>query len=348
MDVRYQKLFSVDFFHTYHQSNRYNGFAIVPDAFTKQIIKSYGLLIRQVNAGVIVLYSEANDRPSLLKKLREKLKLTLYLQPSDTNLINYSDVQTDSVNSPFYLTNVTGSGDHRTTLHDGDYASDVDCVHSITSIGALLDFTDEIPTTIKVETRAGELFFEGSWDDFVNNTLPEDLLLQGFLKVDFNGSGTPQSFYYTSSEVRNIFGIVNVFIGPADSEVSLENIQDSSYSFSLSARSVIWKYNLISRENGAYSDIKIMDGRDPLSTTPVVEVTLPNGEQAYQIESTDPILLQERYEKYLELEMVKNGSVAISQRQKKRMSLPAPDVGRIKMSKTNDTFKAYSEMYIYL
>ncbi|MEL7001725.1 MAG: hypothetical protein AAFN93_03215 [Bacteroidota bacterium] len=347
MNVRYEKLFSVEFNHSYYNSGKYNGFGIETDVLTDQFINSYGLLTRKTEGGLIVLFKEIENKPSLLRNLEQELKLTFYLTLTDSEFINYSNLVPDSLNRPYYLSNMGTDGIRTIFLHTGEIASENDRVLSVNSITDLFNHANEKLEEISIKDRTGKVIFEGKADDPELELIEADLQGQGFLLVDFNAKGEYSEFYFSNSGRRHLFAAIEIFFKPRGEEGSFSDILDSTFVFSLDARSVIWKYFFINRSKVNYKDFKILDGTDTVPTTEAIKVKLLDGSEALKIETREPIPLKERYSTHLELEMTKNGSASINQIIKNRMSLPAPEVRQVRIAQTGDVYNAYSEMYVY-
>ena len=278
--------------------------------------------------------------------MSEPIRLTFYLTLGDGVLLNYSDIPPE-VGKPYYLKNINGEGNHRLNLHSSELMSEADRLSEVLSQSSLHGWSDDEVTNLQLKNAQEEVIFDGTWEEFTQQYDDYDLRELGYAGIEINQDGNLVPSYFSIPDLPRPFAIADFFIGPEATDYSFDKVKGANYKLSMGARSVFWKYNLVNRGSNSYTDFKMLLGKEIVPTTEATKVTLLDGSDAYQIESLEPIALKERYEEHMELEMVKNGTTTINQRIKRRVSLPAPDVQRIKMSKTDGEYKAYSEMYIY-
>jgi len=335
----YNQLFSVNYQHEYYKSKKFAGFGIEVAPQTDRLLKSYGLLVRELDAGFTILFKEEREGSSLLRKLKEQLKFTFFLTTKDRAFLNYSDILGGFSNQGYWLSNVNENADDITLLHKGAYLSESDSVEFITSLGQIESRLVEEESLV-VEDAFGEKLFEGSIDEFKQQ---QELLEAGYLKV--KAGDQELNFYTRAPRSKQALGVIDIIVEPAGAgKNSFEEVVGAEYKLAIDTKATTWRYNLINRDDYQYSDFKVFAGKDAVPISDAEEKTMINGEKAYFIQTSSPIRLQERYDTGLELEMVKNET---DRKIKKRINLPVPDINKVKVAMVKNQHQAYSEMYIY-
>jgi hypothetical protein len=143
---------------------------------------------------------------------------------------------------------------------------------------------------------------------------------------------------------KRLFSILELTLMPGESFAQ----SATKYVATIGAKQVSWRYNIIGKNQTVFDDFNIYAGKHLLDLKPVVKALLGNGSTAFVLEPAAPIVLSESYDDYYEIEFNQTDARAGKMTSKRRVGLPMPDINRIKVSKSTEGFKAYSDMYIYL
>lgn len=351
--LHFKKLWSVQFFHKYYkvQPNKdiqpYQGFVISPSASTLEKIESYGLTLKQKNGEFIVFYKEENTKPSLLKTLTRPEQFVFTICYNDSLFLNYSAIDLKTINECFLLQNTYSSSTVTKPLHPNEQLDDEQKVITIYGYADLDKFIENDDSIISVfadlYNNGFAEIFNGSYAEFRQKYPFNDLLQLGCLKLKSNESDV-LNFYPLESRKRNLFAILELDFRPG----SLAGDEPLHYAATIGAKHVTWRYNIVEKEEVAFSDFKIYAGKSQLSLKGVRTADLGNGVRAVVLETSSPIELCETYDIDYEVEYSLTDIKAGRQVSKKRTALPVPNLDRIKVSKNLDRFDAYSDMYIYL
>ncbi|UII27388.1 hypothetical protein LVD15_02860 [Fulvivirga maritima] len=339
--MKYEKLFSVNYFHEYYSSGKFRGVRQVLDGNTKSLLKSYGIVLRDFDSGFSLLYRESENGSSLLKNIKSPLRFCFFLIAKDTSFYNYSDIST-ALNEPYWLTNL---GAEEQQLHKGDYLAGGEQVVLVSSVLDIKNHLNAVgsDSDISIKNLYGEVFHQRGWASIDQAEFNLFLKESGYLKISTQDQN--YSFYYKPSGLKQCMAVLNIVIEPGSGgKHHFDTIKGTDYTINIASRATTWKYNLIHRDDGKYAEFKVYSGKNEVPLNDVQDKIMVTGEKAYYIETTAPIQLQERYERHMELEMVK---IEAGRNVKKRMNLPTPDVNKVRMQAEQGEIRAYSEMYIY-
>lgn len=180
--------------------------------------------------------------------------------------------------------------------------------------------------------------------DFRKSYPMSDLCELGYFELRSDQLEAPLKCYAVAPTAQRLFGVMALNL---DAKL-LKDEDDFSYKATIASKAVVWRYLLVNREPLVYKDFKLYSGKTVLSLKEEYVTELGNGENAYLLETTEPITMAERYEHFYELEFVKQDPKTGQVAAKKRIGLPVPDITKVKISKSERGYKAYSDMYIYL
>jgi hypothetical protein len=344
--LRFLNLWSLRFSHKYFRVQSYPGFTIKPFRSTAEHFSAYGLLLKEAGNAWMLLYKEDNEKPSLLRDIKTPLKLVFYVFYNDSFFLNYSDIELDDLNQCFLLTNSYPPVDGVASLHSGSQVSEAEKVIQASSYKDLdihLGGDDREVTVTKPGSGGDTILFSGPYGDFKKQYPFNDLLPEGSFSVMEKEQGIQRRFYAVGKKEKRLFSILELtFVPGALSSPA------TAYTATIGAKQVTWRYNIIEKSQTVFDDFNIYAGKHSLKLKPVVKTSLGNGSSAIVLEPSDPIVLCEAYDDYYEVEFNQTDVRAGRMTSKKRVGLPIPDVSRIKVSKSAEGFKAYSDMYIYL
>ncbi|ELR71190.1 hypothetical protein C900_02994 [Fulvivirga imtechensis AK7] len=336
--MRYETLLSVVYSHQYYRSGKFRGFGILPATGTERLFRSYGIIIRELEAGFTLLFKEENSGESLIRKLRQKLRFTFYIASKDRMFMNYSNIPGDL--DGYWLSNLNVNGSDPSLIHQDAFLGERDRIQFVSSPADITrGMTDG--SAVDIEDMFGEQIFQGVKEELSESYLKTLLSEHDYLTITVNGQANR---YYNKPGVKQLVGVIDIVLDPESPGHSFDAIKGAEYKVAIDTRPTTWRYNLINRDEYKYADFKIYSGKNVVPTTAAEEKKMITGEKAYFIETTTPIPLKERYENALELEMVK---IETDRNIKRRISLPVPDINKVKVIREADAYRAYSEMYIY-
>ncbi len=331
--MKYQLLFSVRVLHEYYQANDHSTFGFKVDASTQQLMKRYGLLFSNSSAGFSIYYSNEKSL-ALLEKLREEINLTFFMIPEDKLLLNYSSLNTVKENG-YWLSNlhVTDSGQ----LHQEPYVGTADAVEFLSRLNQL---DRDGAEKVQVKNAGDDVLFDGTLREFFTANLQnEDLSFFKIVRED----GQESKYYLLNANPNQIAGVLTITLDPSSEIVNLERVTGSNYQIKIDARHVRLKYFIVNRNKPSYDHFKLYHNKQLINTTEEKTVTL-GGEESYLLKTEEEFALSERYQQQLELEMSQHNG---ERNGKKRISLPRPEIDKIKVEEIEGEEKAYAEMYVY-
>lgn len=310
---------------------------------TARILKSYGVIIKESEAGFTALFKEETEGKSLLWNLKQKLLLRFFIVCRDKMWMNYSDIPGNLDDFGYWLSNIKGNQIEAALLHKEEFLGKNDRVQFVSSLTDIKSQLEE-GSSVRIEDMFGTVVFEGASSELKEKTWEDFSDDPGYLKA--TTAEEVYEYYYKPTGIRQVIGMMDIVINSSsDENHNFNAILNSKYKVNINSRATTWKFNLIKRDNFKYSDFKIFSGKVVIPTTAVQEKMMVNGDKAYFIETTAPIQLKERYSNYLELEMIKEES---GRNIKKRINLPVPDIHKVRMVRDTDVYRAFSEMYIYI
>lgn len=336
--MRYSKLSTINFFHTYFSDAMFRRLQIRPTPQTDRMMKSYGLLLKEVGGTYVLLAREEGQRRNLIYELKDALHLSFYVFCDDQWLLNYSDLDLEHMHQGYLLRNVSKG----TSLHLGDSISDQEKVVLVHNYGTLSGYLDDATPVSAYDME--KQIFSGTYFDFRKSYPMSDLCELGYFELRSDQLEAPLKCYAVAPTAQRLFGVMALNL---DAKL-LKDEDDFSYKATIASKAVVWRYLLVNREPLVYKDFKLYSGKTVLSLKEEYVTELGNGENAYLLETTEPITMAERYEHFYELEFVKQDPKTGQVAAKKRIGLPVPDITKVKISKSERGYKAYSDMYIYL
>lgn len=333
--IRFSPLCTVTFYHRYFGLNPVDGFKLVPDSGTVKTLTSYGILLKEISGTFYLLSKEDQTKPAMDKRLTDALPLRFLLYYNDPYVFNYTDLELEE-GEGFLVENKPGTDSGEIYLHQGEYLNKNDIVRFVQRSEDLSSFY-KYDSEIVVENKlTSEKIFSGSFDSFLQSFSAEELFEIGRIQITTEEVST--EYFFVERMNNSCIGIVQLRI---DQTACLKT--SLKFSAKLNSRSAVWRYNLINREDFSVSDFKIFSGKNQI-TVQEENVVLVNGEEAHAVTTSEPLLLQNRYENLFELEYSKSGSVT----SKKRITLPVPDVSKVKVFRTQEGRRSWCDMYIYL
>ncbi len=342
--MRFYKLCDIKFIHKFFSDQYYNGLKIYPTTASVKTMKSYGLLQKKIGNEFLLIYKDEGPGKSLLNQLTKPLVLSFYIICEDVFLLNYSDLSLDNINQGFRLVNKYAEEDTVRPLHKNEVLSEEEKVILVNSYNALEQYCKGEEDTITVYDTAEEKeLFNGPLKDLKNGFPFSELVEIGSFTIKTGEDPKPINCYAVGLFPGKIFGVLDLSIN-----AEMLNPGSISYEVTIGSKEVVWRYHIINREQVSYKDFKIYAGKNILPVKKESLMVLGTGENAYLLETSEPITMAERYENLYELEFIKEDPKTGQILSKKRLGLPVPEISKIKISKSGEGYQAYSDMYIYL
>jgi hypothetical protein len=333
--IRYKTLCVLAFFHKYYGETSIEGFSIVPLPETVKIMFSNGLLLKEVAGQYYLLEKEDQELMAHEKRLGNLPALRFLLKYKDANVFNISDIDMPEGNV-FFLSNAqenTIEYNSTTLLQPSFYLTESERIRLVQNISEIdTDFSREESVSVKNKKTRDELF-SGTLNDFLNSFKTSEIQEIGSIEILTDKQS--KEYFVASGATRNTIGLI---------ELKLEDQwSEKRFGVQFNSRSAIWRYNLISQDKGEVSDFRMFLGKNQLMVN-TEERTLGNGQSAFSLSIAEPLALQRRYDQLMELEFSKQGSV----NSKRRITLPTPEVDKVKVFKTQEGVSSLCDMYIYL
>jgi hypothetical protein len=340
--LQYLKLCSVSFFHHFFSNHVYRELKMTPTVSCVKLLQENGLILKEIAGEYLLINRVEENNKSVLKVTKEPLRLSFTIHCTDNLLLNYSDLTLSDMNYGYLLTNRDKESKN---LHESSCISDKEKVLLVPNFQLLdtyiFDKTEQLRLTNPDENQTE--IFQGTFEDLKNTLSFSNMLEKGRFNVYLGENLDPIKCYAIVPSSKKIFGVLEMDIYP-----EMASDLEFSYSATIGSKSVFWRYHIINKEQVAYSNFKLFSGKNKVTIEEASQTVLSTGHKAYVLETSDSITMAERYDSHYELEFVKEDIKSGQVISKKRIGLPVPEINRIKISKNDSGYKAYSDMFIYV
>lgn len=360
LTTKYDELLRVNCRHNYFSNKGLAGIRLEPTEETATTLKRLQMLFRRDWLGFSLGYgSQRNYVP--IELIDKPVRLSFWLFLEDNYFYNYTKIPYE-VNAPmiYYFSNNPEDksvvDEKFLFLSKGRAITGEDRI-AIQPTSFTYEFEDTIfdETLVQVIDSAGEVYFEETVEEFamdVNINLYDAPAGKYSVKV---GEEIEKSFYVYPSDLRRIFGVIDIVLDPNDP--SPYSLYDSGkaikqeYNMFFDSRAIYWKYLVVEQaKNKIHSDFKITDagrvgrrGETPakVNFTKAEEVELETGQLAMMLCSEQAIPMQEKQAEKFKLK-TKRGKNKVEH----LTELPSPSVQSTMKMGEND--ELLSEIVVYL
>lgn len=369
MKIRFAKLYEVEIYHNYYQSQISEDFKIEPTVLCQRQLANYGLLFKTTSKGFVVLYECSDDNaahPFPIRAIEEDVKFSFILIPKNPFIINYSDLPLESQpNHIYYLHNLNDNSQNGRLLlsadTDKDHVSPMDrielrpqyFIHTLESTrsNVEIEIVDELNHSLIKKTVL-----------LADNMYPYPVDLRRYPPGKFTllvDGDEALSFYADTGIIgKNVFGIIDLFQNDrVPSAYHFTNevhaVRAKTYTVKIERRQTYWKYYVVLKYRPDIADRVSIDA-DRASTNsgsddlPPVEFgreelhTFSDGTSAVPFLANTLLPLQEEPIKNIVLELTNETGEVIFEIK----HLPNPTVTSIKPNDSDG--RIYSEIFIYL
>ncbi len=350
--IQYSTLFEVKFFHGYYGLNTSKDFEIVVSPQTQHYLSQFGLMYRMTPEGIIVLCKA--DKVKVLAEHRELLKFSFSVKLKNRFFGNFTDLNYELSREKYFFSNKfvdhqvserQNSNGTKLLIHAGNYVAAADL--RLFSLGTenLVELLGE--KGIKLTSSDGQELFSGELEGHES--------LAQFMEAPFEdcelsmtNSGKSVGISHIPNEYRSSFAIIDIFLG-GSSNISLDELKGSLFEVRFPNRSVELNYFFVSERKKQLSSISLFAGNEALELESTEEVILPNGQSATKVKLARLLQLKSRYDgPHYSAEFEESNSNLSSGSGSKRLTLPTPEISRVKGKRHNGEEIYYAEMYVYV
>lgn len=357
MTISYNPLLKMGIRHGYFPDQDGSVVSIIPTQSTAVIMDRLSIRMVDRGSGVRELFYGAYPaRPSPLLELTSPLKLTFRLRHTDPSFPNYTDLPLEEETPHLlFFSNLVGEA------NAAENSIELDTSSRIPTYAPIVNKEIKASSTIRISDELGHLLASYPVEDppkeddlsseifVLRNSVQreEDGAVLASVYIDF--TKLPTAKYTISIDDQEVdtlvpfhdglqrgdIGIATIYLGNVENYGPIvldgDKAKPEHYVMSFAARSTLWRYTLIERSDGRYTQWRIINETGyaadfPDGTAPPDERTLPNGEIAKVITSSKPIKLEKNPQRRLQLSFTKeiNG-----ENHRTTIPLPVPDGQRI-------------------
>lgn len=342
--VRFQKILQIQFKHRYFDLQKYRGFTILPTPATASSLRSYNILSKVVDDVFFLVGQDEGNPQRGIQAIREALKLVFVIQYNDDQVWNYSNLDCDRVGECFFLTPRKVEEETVISLHPERELTSAQRIEQISSYHMLDDMVKNTAAELVVKTSGDKILYRGLYDTFRQEVPFQELIAHGLLKFESAGGDVLCMCYAVHRVLARTFGILELMLEPA--MVQTDTAQE--YEAVIGNRVAVWRYKVVDHDQREYSDFVLYAGKVMVPTKGIRKEPLGNGQEAYWLETAEAIPLRNLYDWDYALEFTQQDLKGGKLTSRRRVSLPVPDVRRLKISRQDGITQTLSEMYIYL
>lgn len=320
IQTKYEQLLKVKVLHDFFIDGAAKNIEIYPDSQTKLRLKQYNLKSSQEGSNLVIGFGQTAMVGPAILDLKMPLKLSFWIKVNDPNFLNYTDIPYEFGDYIYHFTNRINDKleDEYANLSSDEFVGSND---RLPVAGAILDYRLSEPMDnlqVEVINELGEVVFErqykGSTSVCSLNLSQEPagkytLVLDGLEEF---------SFYLAPEGVKNIFGVIDLYIDPNDnSPFSLfdngEPIKKKEFKIHFQTRAVKWKYIVMETNpnNPQHSDYEIYDnsqGAEEVEFSDAEDVLMESGIKAIVFWTENPIPFREVQEQKFKLRTLRGKS----------------------------------------
>lgn len=308
--------------------------------------------MKKISTGIRIVWDDDSEAFATLSEEEKKaFKLRFYLEITDSNFLNYSDLEADFRDQVFCFTNKNREKkDRETALSDETNASAKDRFKLTGDSYVYPIQEDDQSAGFSLRNSLDETVQEFSEDEVRDSKLHLNLTDQpaGLYKLWKQDEAVLSIYKDAKLFWKPVFGVIEVFLFDDSGVSGVLNGQEKAKTFTLQfgARSTIWRYYIIPKYSSSASlnveQMQILNGRngESISFINKGQQRLSDGKEAMVFDSETPILLRDKTDQKYQLKSA-DGKVLIKR-------LPTPSTHFIHTQTETDQQHFYSEMYVYL
>ena len=345
--VQYQVIFEVSLSHKYYSGPFTKDYEVIMTASLQAVMKSYQLIFKKKAEGFAILGK--SDHLFLLSSSKEAIKFRFGIQIKNRYFENFSKIRPAApymkymFRNEIYQENKDGESEtQEINLHAGKLLSDTNYNFCLSR-----NFQpSKIWGNELIISDGNNNYFEGEIDE---NTQLGQILTDdyGSYQVKSSQSAEEDEIFYLEPELKKSWGIVEISL-QSSSDTQFEKVIGSHFKINVDARKVFWTYYFVSSNNNYFKNISVYIGKEKIDFSEVEQVLLPNNQGATKITSQTAISLSKFYEgPKIYAELVDATPQELRELTgRRKISLPTPNIERIKAIVNNGEIRYYSEMYI--
>ena len=345
--VQYQVIFEVSLSHKYYSGPFTKDYEVIMTASLQAVMKSYQLIFKKKAEGFAILGK--SDHLFLLSSSKEAIKFRFGIQIKNRYFENFSKIRPAApymkymFRNEIYQENKDGESEtQEINLHAGKLLSDTNYNFCLSR-----NFQpSKIWGNELIISDGNNNYFEGEIDE---NTQLGQILTDdyGSYQVKSSQSAEEDEIFYLEPELKKSWGIVEISL-QSSSDTQFEKVIGSHFKINIDARKVFWTYYFVSNNNNYFKNISVYIGKEKIDFSEVEQVLLPNNQGATKITSQTAISLSKFYEgPKIYAELVDATPQELRELTgRRKISLPTPNIERIKAIVNNGEIRYYSEMYI--
>ena len=345
--VQYQVIFEVSLSHKYYSGPFTKDYEVIMTASLQAVMKSYQLIFKKKAEGFAILGK--SDHLFLLSSSKEAIKFRFGIQIKNRYFENFSKIRPAApymkymFRNEIYQENKDGESEtQEINLHAGKLLSDSNFNFCLSRNFQPFKIWGN---DLTISDRNNN-YFEGEIDE---NTQLGQILTDdyGSYQVKSSQSAEEDEIFYLEPELKKSWGIVEISL-QSSADTQFEKVIGSHFKINVDARKVFWTYYFVSSNNNYFKNISVYIGKEKIDFSEVEQVLLPNNQGATKITSQTAISLSKFYEgPKIYAELVDATPQELRELTgRRKISLPTPNIERIKAIVNNGEIRYYSEMYI--
>jgi len=355
MTTRFTQLFEIQLEHAFYKDGRCPDMQLVPTPATQQHFQKLGLLFKPHASGAHILYKFTEGESTVIQSFSAPFTLSFLLLSKNPTFLNFTDLPIEQKPIQYYFSNASkqANSEGKIKLNQGDFVS-VDDVGSFT--GAVfpieVNAEKEKKVNLKMNNAADELLLEEIVEDQQYYHLDLSKQEPGKYSISVDDQA-PSSFYYEPALNAQHFGLIKLQIDGQDQSF-FDSQKKVVFALQFKTRSTTWRYHIVNQQAAPNQEYKIIDKTNSVQFTEGEEVNLPNGSNAMRFDSIDDaetkegVSLQERYSGHFQLELYGAVQQLGGRRSKKTMILPNAGPQQVRIEKSDEGLRAYSDIYVYV
>lgn len=342
MSVQLQQWFSLEIMHEYFHEQKCNVFALVPLLRTKQLMKNYGMHLRQIE-NTYTAYVGVKTTHKIWEELSADEDLYFQMICIDTNFNNYTNTSSSlKEDALLYLSNFQVAN----RLHEEE-SINPDTYLPLQSLRFAVSVPIDRQVTVDIKDSNGnKIYSKGSLSNQSSVYIDIEVFGSGMYEIWIDNQ-LQSSFLGISERIDdNCYGIFHLRM-----KTILESLKENTIpvmQVNFKSRETFWQYLVVIPE-----DRKIMirelaiEGEDQTSYMGPEEKEIVGGEKSKVFTSPKTIKLQQKIRDHPLLKMKYSNSFSDTILELD-MKMPSPNVSKIVSTKENNENIYYSPTIIYV
>ena len=345
--VNYLVFFEVNLYHQYYEGSFSKDYDIVVTQELKLLLNNYQLLYKKTSSGFLILCKE--DKISLISKSKEAIKFRFGIAIKNSYFENFSKLLPDQTNAKYIFRNdefqasaVIKENVKSVNLHSRNFVDQNNHSPFLTPSVKL----NKIGSNLLIKEKKSDLvIFDGDIYKNIAAQLFRDNY--GAYRLIVKDTDEELDVFYAEEDLAKTWAIIEISLESSE-DTSFDKVLGSTYKIRIDSRKVYWTYYFVSSSEKVHENILLFSGKQQLNFSLPEKKILQNGMVASMVTSNDPIKLEKYYKGpkiYTELEdLSTEGPKGASY--KNKITLPTPDITRIKAIAEKGGTRYYSEIYI--